>query len=86
MISFVKMMKKIKNEYNAKSDPETSNKESPLADEDFGGNAKDMVGVYDEDLQQLTDKLMPGRPYGHRTIAVVGMAGIGKTTIDLIII
>ncbi|KAK4489462.1 hypothetical protein RD792_005271 [Penstemon davidsonii] len=77
MISFVETMKKIKEEYNAKLDQETSNKESPLADEDFGGNAKDMVGVYDEDLQQLIDKLMLGRSYGLKTIAVVGMAGIG---------
>ncbi|KAL3813058.1 hypothetical protein ACJIZ3_014326 [Penstemon smallii] len=70
MISFLETIKKIKNEYNAKLDLKTSNKKSPLADEDFGGDAKHMVGVYDEDLRQLTDKLMPGRPYGLKTIAV----------------
>ncbi|KAK4489463.1 hypothetical protein RD792_005272 [Penstemon davidsonii] len=84
MISFLETMEKINKEYKAK-DLETSNV-SVLADEDFVGNAKDMVGVYDEDLQQLIHKLLTGQSLWVRSseliiISVVGMAGIGKTTI-----
>ncbi|KAL3834617.1 hypothetical protein ACJIZ3_009353 [Penstemon smallii] len=74
MISLVETMKKIKEEYNAE-DLKTSNKDSPLANEDFGGNkALYIRGVNDEEVQQLINRVM-----GSDTdiISVVGMAGIG---------
>ncbi|KAL3846279.1 hypothetical protein ACJIZ3_003682 [Penstemon smallii] len=61
MISFVETMNKIKEEYNAKLDLETSNK-------GVG------VGVYDEDLQKLIHELLTGQAPMLKFISVVGMA------------
>ncbi|KAL3834618.1 hypothetical protein ACJIZ3_009354 [Penstemon smallii] len=75
MISLVKTMKRINKEYNAE-DLKTSNKESPLADEDFGGNkALYIRGVYDEDIQQLID-LVTEKYSRLRVMGVAVMPGI----------
>ncbi|KAL3808984.1 hypothetical protein ACJIZ3_000187 [Penstemon smallii] len=73
MISFVETMKKILKEYSNAN--ETSNV-TPLVD---SVTQIDMVGVYDEDLQELIYKLLPGETRWRMTLKVIsveGMAGI----------
>ncbi|KAL3834654.1 hypothetical protein ACJIZ3_009390 [Penstemon smallii] len=75
MISFLEKTKKIKEEYNAE-DLKTSNKESPIGDENFDGNkALYIRGVNDENLQQLINRVMGESRFD--IISVMGMAGIG---------
>ncbi|KAL3808985.1 hypothetical protein ACJIZ3_000188 [Penstemon smallii] len=76
MISFVETMKKILKEY---SNAEETSNEPPLAD---SVTPIDMVGVYDEDLQELINRLLPGQTRwglhrsGREIFSVEGMAGI----------
>ncbi|KAL3834627.1 hypothetical protein ACJIZ3_009363 [Penstemon smallii] len=77
MFYLVRTMKHMKKEYYNEEDRETSNKESPIADEDFGGNkALYIRGETNEDLEQLINRVMGGSSK-LSIISVVGMAGIG---------